>query len=117
MQKMVKCASPPSRTIAIGLNKQIVKLLEFGLVMPKIILPVNTRFSTQKLKKLFDPGRDFSTNTQVEKHAVLTASYEGLDEDKMFPVVINNGNVNVVSNSNSNSSEEDLKNNEENFFD
>ena len=64
--------------------------------------------------------KSYSEYTKVEKPAMLTMSYEGSDEEeepKMVPVVINNSNVNVVSNCNSDSSEEDFKNNEDNLFD
>ena len=46
-------------------------------------------------------------------------SYEGLDGDeepKMVPVVINNNNINVVSDSSRDSSEENVKNHKDNFF-
>ena len=57
--------------------------------------------------------------TKVKKCAVLTMSYEQSDEEqepKMVPVIINDNNMNVVSDSNSDSSEEDFENNEDNFF-
>ena len=47
-------------------------------------------------------------------------SYEGLDDEEeleIVPVDNRNNNVNVVSNSDSNSSDKDFKNNEGNFFD
>ena len=64
--------------------------------------------------------KSYGEYTKVEKPAVLTMSYEGLDEEeepKMVPVVINNSNVNVVSDSNSDSSDKKFENNEDNLFD
>ena len=58
--------------------------------------------------------------TKVEKPAVLTVSYEGQDEEEeleIVPIENNNNKVNVVSDSNSDSSDKDFKSNEENFFD
>ena len=57
--------------------------------------------------------------TKVQKPSVLTMSYEGSDEEeehKTFPVVINNNNNNVVTYSDSDSNEEDFKNNKDNFL-
>ena len=50
---------------------------------------------------------------------VVTLSYEGSDkEDKLktVPVLINNNNVDKVSDSDTDSSKEDFKNDDENFF-
>ena len=47
-------------------------------------------------------------------------SYEGSDEEEEIetvPIIINNNNINVVSDSNSDSSKEDAKNNKEILFD
>ena len=57
--------------------------------------------------------------TQVEKPVVVTTSYEGSDEEeelKMVPVVNNNNSVNIVSDSNSDLSDEDFENSKDNFF-
>ena len=51
---------------------------------------------------------------------VLKTSYEGSDDDeelKIVPVDNKNNDVNVVSNSDSDSSDKDFENNEENVFD
>ena len=58
--------------------------------------------------------------TQVEKPMVVTTSYDGLDEEEELEtvsIVNNNNSVNTVSDSNSDSSEEDFKNSKDNFFD
>ena len=52
--------------------------------------------------------KSYGEYTKVEKPSVLTMSYEGSDEEEepeMVSVVINNKNINVVSNSDSDSSE------------
>ena len=57
--------------------------------------------------------------THVDKSVVVTTSYEGSDDEeqlKMVHFVMNNSNINVVSDSNSDSSKEDLENNDNNFF-
>ena len=57
---------------------------------------------------------------KVDKPVVVTTSYEGLDEEEepeTVHVVINNSNVNVVSDSKTDFSEEDFENDNENFFD
>ena len=72
----------------------------------------------------FDLGCDFSSKvydeySKVEKPDVLNMSYEGyVDEEelKIDPVDNKNNNVNVVSDSYSDSSDEDFKNNEGNFL-
>ena len=64
--------------------------------------------------------KSYSEYNKVEKPVVLTTSYEGSDEEeelKTVPVVNNNNTVNVVSNSDSDSNEEDVKNNKDKFFD
>ena len=51
---------------------------------------------------------------------ILAISYEGSDDEedpKIVPVEYNNNGVNTVSNSDSDSSDDDLENNEEIFFD
>ena len=58
--------------------------------------------------------------TQVEKPVVVTTSYEGFDKEEeleMVPLVNINNSINIVSDSDSDSSEEDFKNSEDNFFD
>ena len=65
------------------------------------------------------PQKSYSEYTKVEKPAVLTTSYEESDEEeelKTVSVVNSNNNINVVSNSDSESSEEDVKSNEDNFL-
>ena len=60
------------------------------------------------------------SNIKVEKPEVVKTSYEASNKEEeleMVPVVINNNNVNVVSNSKSDSGEDDFKNDEDNFFD
>ena len=64
--------------------------------------------------------KSYGEYAKVEKPAALTTSYEGLDEEEepeMVPVLINNSNINVVSDSDRDPSEEDFKNNKDNFFD
>ena len=64
--------------------------------------------------------KSYGEYTKVEKPAVLTMSYEGLDEDEELetvPVENNNNNVNVVSDSNSDSRDEDFESIKENLFD
>ena len=66
--------------------------------------------------------KSYSEYSKVDKPVVVTTSYEGLDDNeeqlKTLPIVVTNNNkVNVVSDSDSDSSEEDFKNNEDNFFD
>ena len=62
--------------------------------------------------------KSYSEYTKVEKPLVLTMSHEGLDEEEleMVAVVNSNNNVNVVNNSNSDSTEEDIKNNKDIFL-
>ena len=71
-------------------------------------------------KKYFDLGqKSYGEYTKVEKPVVMTMSYEGQDkeeEHETVPVVLNNSNVNVVSHSDSDYSEDDLENDEDNPF-
>ena len=63
--------------------------------------------------------KSYGEYTQVEKPVVVTTSYEGSNKEeefKMVPVVSNNNSINIVSNSDSDLSEEDFENNEDNFF-
>ena len=52
---------------------------------------------------------------------VATTIYEGYDDEKedlkTVPVAVNNNSVNGMSDSNTDSSKEDFKNNKDNFFD
>ena len=57
--------------------------------------------------------KSYGEYTKVEKPVTLTMHYEGLDEGGGN----NNNHINIVRDSNSNSSEEDVENNKENFFD
>ena len=64
--------------------------------------------------------KSYGEYTKVEKPVVVTISYEGSDKEKALetvPFVSNNNNVNEVSDFKSDSSEEDFKNNDDNFFD
>ena len=64
--------------------------------------------------------KSYGEYTKVEKTVVLTTSYEGSDEEEELeavPVINSNYNINVVSNSDSDSIEEDVNNNKEIFFD
>ena len=64
--------------------------------------------------------KSYGEYSKVEKPAVLNTSYEGSDDNeelKIVPVDNKNNNVNIVSNSDSNSSNKDFKNIEENLFD
>ena len=57
--------------------------------------------------------------SKVEKSVVLNMSYEGSDDEeelKTVPVDNKNNNVNVVSDSNSDSSDKGFENNEEIFL-
>ena len=58
--------------------------------------------------------------TKVEKPVSVTTSYEGSNDEEEFktiPVINNNNNVNIVSDSNSDDSLDDIKNTDDNFFD
>ena len=57
----------------------------------------------------------YNEYTKIEKHVVVTTSYEGLDKEEELEMVPTDNNVNVVSSSKSNSSKEDFKNSK--FFD
>ena len=65
--------------------------------------------------------KSHSEYIEVDKPVVVTTSYEGMDNDEQeletVPVVVNNNSVNVVSDSDSNSSKERFKNGDDNFFD
>ena len=57
---------------------------------------------------------------RLKKPAALILSYEGLDEEeglKIVPIENNNNDVNVVSDSNSDSCDEVFESNKENLFD
>ena len=56
--------------------------------------------------------KSYGEYTQVEKPVVVTTSYEGSDmeeELKKVPVVNNNNSINIVSDSNSDLSDDDFK--------
>ena len=64
--------------------------------------------------------KSYGEYSKVEKPVVMNTNYEGFDDEEELEIVPaddKNNDVNVVSNSNSDSSNEDFKNNEENFFD
>ena len=64
--------------------------------------------------------KSYSEYTQVEKPVVMITSYEGSDEEeelKTVPIIKNNNSINIVSDFDSDSSEEDFENSEDNFFD
>ena len=96
----------------------------FKLALLKAIPLIHTGSSTQKLKNYLDLDMSFlytsyDEYTKVENPVVVTTSYEGSDEEeelKTVPVVTNHNNVNVVSDSKSDSSEEHFKNDGENFL-
>ena len=64
--------------------------------------------------------KSYGEYTQVEKPVVVTTSYEGSDKEEeleVIPVVDTNNSINyTVSDSDSDSSEEDFKNRKDNFF-
>ena len=62
--------------------------------------------------------KSYGECTQVKKPVVANTSYEGSDKEeelKIVPIVNNSNNINIVSDSNSDLSEEDFKNNEDSF--
>ena len=64
--------------------------------------------------------KSYSEYIKVDKPVVFPTSYKVLgkkEELETVPVVINNSDKNVVHDSNTDSSEEDFKNNDKNFFD
>ena len=64
--------------------------------------------------------KSYGEYSKVEKPVVLNRSYEGSDDEKeleIVPVDKKNNNVNIVSDSNSDSTNEDFENNQGNFFD
>ena len=64
--------------------------------------------------------KSYSEYIQVEKLVVVTTSYEGSDkeeEHEMVPVDSNNNSGNIVSDSDSDSSEENFENSKDNFLD
>ena len=64
--------------------------------------------------------KSYGEYSKVEKPVVLNTSYKGLDDEEELEIVPEdnkNNDVNVVSNSDSPSSDEDFENNKENFFD
>ena len=65
-------------------------------------------------------NKSYGEYNKVEKPVILRTSYEGSDEEEEFKIVSennNNGDINIVSDSDSDLSDNDLENNEENFFD
>ena len=64
--------------------------------------------------------KSYSECRKVEKPVILTMNYErsnGEEEPEIVPVECNNNGVNIVTNSDNDLSNDDLKNNEENLFD
>ena len=62
--------------------------------------------------------KSYGEYTRADKPVVVTTSYQGLDEEeelKTIPIFNNNNNVNIVSDSYTDSSEEDSKNSKDNF--
>ena len=56
----------------------------------------------------------------VSKSVMVTISYEGSDEEeelKMVPIISINNNINIVSDSNSDDSDNNIKNYNESIFD
>ena len=63
--------------------------------------------------------KSYGEYTQVEKPVIVTTNYEGSDEEEELekvPIIDNNNSVNIVSDSESDLSEEVLKNSKDNFF-
>ena len=64
--------------------------------------------------------KSYSEYTKVDKPMVVTMSYEWSDDDEELeavPVIVNNNNVYLVSDSDTDSSKEDFKNVDDRFFD
>ena len=80
-------------------------------------------FQPESKTNYFDPGCDFTSKvseySKVEKPVVLNTSYEGSDdeEERKIVPVDNKNNVNVVRDSDIDSSDKDSKNNEGHIFD
>ena len=80
------------------------------------------RFSTPRQKIILTRDMTFLQKSngeynKVEKPVLVTASYEGLDDEnkvKMVPIISNNNNSNVVSDSNR---DDDTKSENKNVFD
>ena len=102
-----------------------MELPAFRSATPKIIPLKHARFQPNNKKNILTQDmtflqKSYGEYTKVEKPAIMTTSYEGSDEEEdheMVPVIINNSNINVVSNLDSNSSEEDFENNKDKLFD
>ena len=63
--------------------------------------------------------KSYGENSKIEYPVVLNTSYEGSNDEEeleIVPVDNKNNDVNVVSDSNSDSSDEDFKNYEGNFL-
>ena len=107
--KLANCGTP-SIWVGYAENHPTGKYKMFNPKAKKIILTRDMTF----LQKFY------CEYTQVEKPVVVTSSYEGSDEEeklKRVSLVSNNDSLDIVSDSNSDSSDEDFKNNEDNFFD
>ena len=64
--------------------------------------------------------KSYSEYTKVDKPVVVTTSYEGSTKEeklKIVPVVINNNNLNVVTDLETESSKNDFENDDKNVFD
>ena len=64
--------------------------------------------------------QSYGEYSKVEKPLILHTSYEGSDDEeelKIVPVDNKNNNINVVSDSRTDTNDNDFENNEENFFD
>ena len=63
--------------------------------------------------------KSYGEYSKVEKPAVLNTSYEGSDDEKeleIVPIDNNDNNINVVSDSDNDSSDENFEINKKNFF-
>ena len=63
--------------------------------------------------------KSYGKYTKIEKPVLVTMSYEGLDDEeelKTGPVLNSYNNVNVVTDSDVDDSDDDIKNNNENVF-
>ena len=68
------------------------------------------------------PQKSYIEYYKIEKPAWVTTSYEGSNEEEEFETVLiinnhNNMNMNIVSDSNSDDSYDDIENNDKNLFD
>ena len=107
-----KLANPGTPIIWVGYTEDHLAgtYQIFNPKFKKIILTWNVTFLQKSYGKY----------TKVDKPVVVTTSYEGLNEEeelKTVTLVIHNNNVNVVSDSNTDSSNDDFKNDDKNFFD